>query len=77
MSLFEGKNVRPFVFRRSPLFAAFAKAEAVKRKAQAKNNSPDSQEPTLPFLVAAARSEAAMGNFVAKLSVYARICKSM
>jgi hypothetical protein len=32
-------------FRRSPLFAAFTKAEAVKRKAQARDISPDSQEP--------------------------------
>ncbi|MEW5817401.1 MAG: hypothetical protein AB1798_18640 [Spirochaetota bacterium] len=40
--------------------------EAVKRKAQAKNNSPDSQEPTLAFLVAAERSEAALGSFVVK-----------
>ena len=64
MSLFEGKNFRPLVFRRSPLFAAFTKAEAVKRKAQAKNDSPDSQEPTFTFLVAAEQSEAALGLFV-------------
>ena len=56
MSLLERKNFRPCVFRRSPLFAAFTKAEAVKRKAQAKNNSPDSQEPTFTFWLR--RSEA-------------------
>jgi hypothetical protein len=32
----------------------------VKRKAQAKNNSLDSQEPTFTFLVAAEQSEAAL-----------------
>jgi len=37
------------------------KAEAVKRKAEAKNNSPDLQEPTFNILVAAERSEAALG----------------
>jgi hypothetical protein len=42
-----------FVFRRSPLFAAFARNEAVKRKAKAKDNSPDSQEPIFGCLVAA------------------------
>jgi hypothetical protein len=42
-----------FVFRRSRLFAAFARNEAVKRKAEAKNNSPDSQEPLFNHLVAA------------------------
>jgi len=35
------------------------KAEAVKRKAEAKNNSPDLQEPTFNILVAAEQSEAA------------------
>ncbi|TKJ36451.1 MAG: hypothetical protein CEE38_11590 [Planctomycetes bacterium B3_Pla] len=50
--LFEG-NFWPFVFRRSPLFAAFARNEAAKRKAKAKNNSPDSREPTFNSLVAA------------------------
>ena len=64
MSLLERRNFRPFVFRRSPLFAAFTKAEAVKRKAQARNNSPDSQEPTFTFLVAAERSEAALGLYL-------------
>jgi len=34
--------------------------EAVKRKAKAKNNSPDSQEPIFNFLVAAERSETAL-----------------
>ena len=42
-----------FVFRRSPLFAAFARIEAVKRKAKAKNNAPDSHEPILNCLVVA------------------------
>jgi len=53
-----GKEVE----RRSPLFAAFTQAEAVKRKAQAKNHSPDSHEPTFTFLVSAERSEAALGT---------------
>jgi len=53
MGFFSKRNFWPFVFRRSPLFAAFTKAEAVKRKAEAKNNSPDLQEPTFNLLVAA------------------------
>ena len=40
--------------------------EAAKRKAKAKNNSPDSQEPIFKFLVAAEQSEASLGKSVSK-----------
>ena len=52
------------------------KAEAVKRKAEAKNNSPDLQEPTFNLLVAAERSEAALGEFVVNLKKQSQFSKS-
>ena len=42
--------------------------EAVKRKAEAKNNSPDLQEPTFNCLVAAERSEAVPRRSVSGLN---------
>jgi hypothetical protein len=47
------KELLAFVFRRSPLFAAFARKPGGKKKGEGEKHSPDSQEPTFNLLVAA------------------------
>jgi hypothetical protein len=53
MRLFSKRNFRLLFFAVVRFSPPSPKAEAVKRKAKAKNNSPDPQEPTFNFLVAA------------------------
>jgi len=53
MRLFYKRNLRSFVFRRSPLFAAFARKWGGEKKGGGEKHSPDSQEPILNCLVAA------------------------
>ena len=67
MRLFSKRNFRLLFFAVVRFSPPSPKAEAVKRKAKAKNNSPDSQEPILNILVAAKRSEAAPSEFVVNL----------
>jgi len=59
MRLFSKRNFWAFVFRRSPLFAAFARKWGGEKKGRGEKHSPDLQEPTLNCLVASERSEAA------------------
>jgi len=53
MRFFSKRNFRPFVFRRSPLFAAFARNWGGEKKGGGEKHSPDLQEPIFNFLVAA------------------------
>jgi len=53
MSLFSKRNFWLLFFAVVRFSPPSPKAEAVKRKAEAKNNSPDSQEPIFDLLVAA------------------------
>jgi len=56
--------------------AFFKKELSAKRKAKAKNNSPDSQEPTLNLLVAAERSDVAPSEFVVNLKKQSQFIRS-
>jgi len=61
MRLFSKRNFRLLFFAVVRFSPPSQETEAVKRKAEAKNNSPDLQEPTFNYLVAAkgeARSRA-------------------
>jgi hypothetical protein len=53
MGFFSKRNFRLLFFAVVRFSPPSPKAEAVKRKAEAKNNSPDLQEPTFNLLVAA------------------------
>jgi len=45
MRLFSKKNFRLFVFRRSPLFAAFVRRPGGEKKGEGEKHSSDPQEP--------------------------------
>jgi len=53
MRLFSKRNFWSFVFRRSPLFAAFVRRPGGEKKGGGEKHSPDSQEPIFNLLVVA------------------------
>jgi hypothetical protein len=65
MSLFSKRNFWLLFFAVVRFSPPSQETEAAKRKAEAKNNSPDSQEPTFDvWLRPRAKPEAALGIFV-------------
>jgi len=76
MRFFSKRNFWFFVFRRSPLFAAFVRRWGGEKKGEGEKHSPDSQEPTFTFLVAAkgrARSSVVKQEVVRIFAPYASL----